>query len=391
MDRLRKLQTRIGNGVAWLRHGLVVFQFTASLTLIICTVFIYLQIQHGKNRPLGMNVEQVLYVFANADIQNHFEPLKQELMATGVVENVGLSDQFMLEMWSNGGGWKWQGKPDDTDPLVSMAFITDGLLPTLGMTMSEGRNFEAGDKDKNYIIINRAFAELIGEEGRPEGRLWRGDGTNEEDNHIIIGIVDDYVFNNPFGGKMKPVVLWMSDAENRLFIRLKSGDMQTSLQLVEDAVKRIDPNHPFEYRFMDEIFNRRFNSQRLVGKLAGLFALLAVFISCLGLFGLTAFSVEQRTKEIGIRKVLGASIRNILELLGNNFLLLIGIAFVIATPLAWWITHGWLQQYAYRISISWWIFVGSGILVALIAILTVGILALRAAMADPIKSISNSE
>jgi hypothetical protein len=387
IDVLRKLQTRMGKGAAWLRQGLVVFQFAVSLTLIICTTFIYLQIQHAKNRSLGMDVEQVLMINANNDIQNRFEPLKQELLATGVVENVGLSAQTILDIWNNGGGLKWQGKPDNVDPLVSFAFVSDGLLPTLDIKLSEGRHFETTDKEKSYIIINKAFAELIGEEAHIGGRLWWGDNTDNKSAMAIIGITENFVFNNPFSTKIGPVMFRLSEQGGNLFVRLKPGNTQVSLQMVENVFKRIDPNHPFEYRFMDEHFNRKFKSTQLIGKLSGLFAALAIFISCLGLFGLTAFSAEQRTREIGIRKVLGASVLNIVELLGRNFMLLIGISFAISIPLAWWIMHEWLQNYEYRISMSWWVFAGSGALVVLIAMLTVNFQAVRAAMADPVKSI----
>jgi predicted permease len=389
IDVLRKLQTRIGSGVARIRQGLVVFQFTASVTLIICTAFIYLQVQHTKNRSLGMNVEQVLIAEANNDIRSHFEPLKQELLATGVVENVGLSSQRIMDIWSNGGSWKWQGKPDNIDPLVSVAYVNDGVFPTLGIPISEGRNFEQGDPQKNNILINRAFAELIGEEGRVGGRLWQGNNADEDNILTIVGIVGDFVFNDPFRTKIGPAVFWMDENGSNLFIRLRAGNMQASLQSVENVFKRIDPNHPFEYRFMDEQFNNKFKSTLLVGKLAGLFAALAIFISCLGLFGLTAFAAEQRTREIGIRTVLGASVMDIVKLLGRNFMLLIGMSFVIAIPLSWWLMHQWLQNYEYRIGISWWVFAASGLLVIVIALLTVSFQSIKAATADPVDSIKS--
>ena len=392
LDVLRKLQTRMGRGVAWLRQGLVVFQFTVSLTLIICTVFIYLQISHGKNRSLGMNIEQVLRIESNNDIKAHFEPLKYELLSTGVVENVGVSSQTMLNIWNNGGGWNWQGKPDNIDPLVSIVFVSDGLIPTLDMKMSEGRDFEPSDKDKfNLIIINRAFAELMGEEGRVEGRIWQGNNNeDEESSGIIIGIVEDFLFNNTFRTKVGPVAMAMNEGGDNLFIRLKpTGNMQASLQAVESVFKRIDPDHPFEYRFMDEDLNSKFNQTRLVGKLSILFTALAVFISCLGLFGLTAFSAEQRTREIGIRKVLGASVWNIIVLLGRNFMLLVGLSFVVAVPLAYWIAHRWLQDYEYRIDLSWWVFAASGFLVIIIALLTVSYQSIRAATKNPVEAIKS--
>ena len=391
MDVLRKLQTRLGGGVVWLRKGLVVFQFTASLTLIICTVFIYMQIQYGRNRSLGMNVEQVLRIDSNDDIRKKVEPLKHELLATGVVENVGFSSQTILDIWSNAGGLSWQGKPDNIDPLVSYAYVSEGLMPALGIKLSDGRYFETADKEKNYTVINRTLAELMGAEGRVGGRLWFGDGANEESVITVLGVVEDFVFNSPFRTNNDPVVFLQSDNGQHLFVRLRPGNMQAALQKVEEVVKRIAPAYPFEYRFVDEQFNSKFKSTLLVGQLAGLFAVLAIFISCLGLFGLTAFAAEQRTREIGIRKVLGASVFDIVELLGRNFMVLTGISLVIAIPLAWWIMHGWLQNYEYRIGISWWVFAGCGVLVILTAMLTVGYQAIKAATADPVKSIMSCD
>ena len=387
IDVLRKLQTKSGANVIWLRKGLIVFQFAVSLTLIICTTFIYLQIHHTKNRSLGMNVEQVLMTGANQEIQNGFEPLKQELLATGVVEHVGLSTQTMLNIWNNGWGWQWQGKPDDGEILISNVGITDDLFPALNITMYEGRNYEQGtDANAKNVIINKTLADLMGAEGRVGGQIWRGDGDGREGG-TIIGIINDFVYNDIYSVKQTPCVFRLDGSGSNLFIRLKPGDMQSALKKVESVFKKIDPNHPFEYKFMDEQFEQKFKSTLLVGKLAGLFAILAIFISCLGLFGLTAFSAEQRTREIGIRKVLGASVLNIVELLGRNFMLLIGISFVIAIPLAWWIMQGWLQSYEYRIRISWWVFAGSGILVVLIAMLTIGFQAVKAATANPVKAI----
>jgi len=309
------------------------------------------------------------------------------LQATGVVETAGLSSQTMLNIWNNGWGWQWQGKPDDNELLICNVEITDGLFQTLNIALYDGREYDRSiDRNAANIIINKTLAHLMGEEGRVGGRLWRG-GESWMEGGDIIGIVNDFVFNDIYSIESKPAVFRLSENGNYLFIRLKPGNMQFALQQVETVVKRFSPSHPFEYQFMDEQLEQKFKSTLLVGKLAGLFAALAIFISCLGLFGLTAFSVEQRTREIGIRKVLGASVLNIIELLGRNFMLLIGISFVIAIPLAWWIMHEWLQNYEYRIKISGWVFAGSGVLVLLIAMLTVGFLSVKAATVNPVKAI----
>jgi len=388
MDVLRKLKAKRGTGVVWLRKGLVIFQFAASLMLIICAAFIYLQVQHTRNRSMGMNVEQVILAEANQEIRNQFEPLRHELLSTGNVENVGLSSQTMLNLNTNMTGWKWQGKQDNAELLIYYVGVTGDLFPTLQITLHEGRHFEAGiDANANNIIINKAFADIMGEEGRIGGRLWRGENT--ENAFTIIGIINDFVFNDMYGISQNPAVFSLDRNMSNLFIRLKPGNIQSVLQEVETVVRKIAPNHPFEYRFMDEQFNKMFKSTLLVGKLSGLFAALAVFISCLGLFGLTAFAAEQRTKEIGIRKVLGATVTDIVVLLGRDFMVLTIASFVIAIPLAWWVMHQWLQNFGYRINLSWWVFAGSGVLVILIAMFTVGWIAIRAATANPVKAIKS--
>jgi cell division protein FtsX len=250
IDVLRKLKAKNGAGIVRFRQGLVVFQFAVSLTLIICTAFVYLQIHHTKNRSLGMNVEQVIRLEANQDLQNHYEPLKQELLATGFVDNVGLSSQRMLDISNNGGGWNWQGKPDHIDPLVSIVGITDGLFPSLQITLHEGRNFDQGaDADSRNIIINQSFAKLMGEEGQVGRQLWQND--NKEYALTIIGIVNDFIYNDMNSITPRPAVFWMGGDRNNLFIRLKPGNMQSSLQKVETVIKQIAPGHPFEYQFMD--------------------------------------------------------------------------------------------------------------------------------------------
>ena len=391
IDVLNKLKAGSGSGVVLLRQGLVVFQFTVSLTLIICTAFIYLQVRHAQNRPLGMNIQQVISLNTNQDIRNRFEPLKHELLATGVVENVGLCSDDMLDFGGSNWGWNWQGKPDDFELLVNPIRITDELFPTLQITMYDGRNFERGiDANSRNIIINKAFADIIGEEGLADRRIWRG--NNKENASVIIGIINDFVSNDVYTMAQKPVYFTTAKTDefgHYLYIRLKHGDIQSSLQTVEAVVKRFDPNRPFEYKFMDEEFGRKFKSNLLVGKLAGLFAALAIFISCLGLYGLIAFSAEQRTREIGIRKVLGATVWDIVVLLGRNFILLTAISIVTAIPLAYWMMYQWLQSYEYRIGMSWWVFAASGMLVIMIAMFTVSFQAIKAAMANPVEAIKS--
>jgi ABC-type antimicrobial peptide transport system permease subunit len=390
LDVLRRLKTGKNSGVIRLRQGLVVLQFAVSLTLIICTAFIYLQVRHAQNRSLGMDISQVIRSEANPEIQKQFEPLQHELLASGAVENVGLSSQTMLNLGSSVGGLNWTGKQEDAASMVYFLNVTETLFPTLHITLYEGRNFESGvDSNANNIIVNKAFADLMGEEGRVGGRLWQG--ADNENAYTIVGIINDFVFNDMYSSTQQPVIFQLSNSGSELFIRLKPGNIQSSLQKVETVVKEFAPSYPFEYQFMDEQFEQKFKSTLLVGQLAGLFAGLAIFISCLGLFGLVAFAAEQRTREIAIRKVLGASVSDIVILLGSNFAILTCISFVIAIPLAYWIILRWLQGFEYRIGMDWRVFAASGLLVIVIALLTVGYQALKAAMANPAMAIMSSE
>lgn len=385
IDVLRRLITRSGSE-AWFRKGLVVFQFAVSLILIICTAFIYLQIQHTRNRSLGMDIAQVLTINASDDIKKNYAPIKQELISTGMVDQVALSSQQMIQLWNNGGGYNWPGKPDDVNPLVSHVVISSGLLSTLGMEIVDGHDFDTDDSEANgnYVIINETLAGLMGDEGRVGGRINQGGGDYNE----VIAIVNDFVFNSVYRTNSAPVIMWCyPQGASYLFVRIKAGNTQAALDKIGGVIRQFDPGYSFEYRFMDDRFDRMFRSEQLTGKLSMLFAALAIFISCLGLFGLSAFSAEQRTREIGIRKVLGASVWGITVQLGRNFVILVLMSFVVAIPVAWWIMHDWLQRFPYHVNTSWAVFAVACLLVIVIAILTVSFQSIKAATANPIKAI----
>ncbi len=383
VDVLKRLKTKAGLEM-WFRKGLVVFQFTISLVLIICTAFIYLQVRHVKNRSLGMNIEQVLTMNASVDVKKNFEPLKQDLLSTGVVSDAALSNALMLQIRSGWGNMNWPGKADDYDPTIQVVMVSSGMISTMGLEFVEGREFESGMPEYGYMIINEALARMMGDEGRVGGRLRQGSGNYSE----IIGVVKDFVYNDMYSVHPEPLILWYNPSRtDYLHVRLKAGDMQAAVDKVGMVMKKFDPGRPFDYRFMDETFNRLFHKEQFTGKLALLFAALAILISCLGLFGLTAFAAEQRTREIGIRKVLGASVGSILQLLGRNFMALVLISFVIAIPLAWWIMYEWLNGFAYRIDESWTVFAAASLLVASIAMLTVSVQSFKAATANPVKAI----
>ena len=386
IDMLKRLKTK-NSGELTLRNVLVVFQFSASLVLIVCTMFIYLQLRHAQKRPLGMNIEQVLTINISDDIRNNFAPFRNSMLSTGVVSNIALSGTLMLQIDNASTNMSWSGKPEDFTPLIRFSTVGAGIISTLGIELLEGRDFDDSLRPFGYmVIITESLAEMMGDEGRIGGRILH-QGHNAE----IIGIVKNLVFNDMYTVNQEPLVLWYApERTNLLFIRLQSDNMQVALSRVGAVVQQFSPTHSFGYQFMDENFNRFFQNEQFASKLTLLFASLAILISCLGLFGLTAFSVEQRTREIGIRKVLGASVWSIIQLLGRNFLFLIVISFFIAIPSSWYIVNNyWLNNFAYRIETSWTVFAGACLLVTFIAMLTVCSIALKAAMADPVKAIKS--
>ncbi|MCL2041578.1 MAG: ABC transporter permease [Bacteroidales bacterium] len=386
----QRMKIKIAGSVIFVRKGLVIFQFVAAFVLICATFVIYLQIRHAQNRDIGFDRENLVRYWVPENIGKSYVAIQHELMASGFVENTGMCEHSLFQIWSNGGGMNWQGKSPETEPLVSYTAFTPGLIETAKLTIEEGRDFAFGDDEKDYIIINRALADLMGEAGHAGGRIWWGD--NPESYEEIIGIVNDFVFNNAFQTKADPLRIRCNPHAPNLYIRLKpnvpTGD---ALAQINNILQKFSPNNQFNAVFMDDSFKNIFSKYFIVQKLSLLFAALAIFISCLGLFGLSSFSAEQRTKEIGIRKTLGASIWSLINLLINNFFVLIGISFVIAIPIAWYVTHSWLSDFPYRIKESWLLFAAVGALVIVIVIFTVGFQALRAALADPIKSISSSE
>jgi putative ABC transport system permease protein len=378
---------RVGknSAIVYVRKGLVVTQFVVSIVLIISTIIIYRQLEHVKDRHLGYNKENVLLTELNGNMNLHIPTLRNELIATGVVENVAASNNRVLNVGSSSSDFVWKGKTPTSELLVSMEWVSPQYVPTMGMKLKSGRNFyDDITRDSSNIIINETFAKIMGKEN-PVGDIITRDGGRQL---TVVGVIKDYVFNDMYK-KPDPLVLFCDTSNiNQLVVKLKAGqDVTKALAQVETVIKTSEPAYPFEYKFLDAEFDNLFKSEALVGKLSRLFAFLAILISCLGLFGLAAYTAERRTKEIGIRKVLGATITNVVALLSKDFLRLVAIASVIAFPLAWWMMHKFLQGFAYRISIQWWVFAVAGILAVFIALFTVSFQAVKAALTNPVKSL----
>lgn len=382
---LKNLKIKSSAGTGFIRQSLVVIQFTISIILIISTVIIYQQIQHIKNRNLGYNKNDLVYMYLQGDQAGHFPVVYNDLKQSGVVESAALSDNIALEVGSNTDNYSWQGKDASKNPLISWENVNSQFIPTMGLKLAAGRNFNPNAAaDSSNVIINEAFAQQMGEEGRVGGIIRDGDKKAWQ----IIGILKDYLYNDMYGSAGPLLLYNHPSGEGVLTIRFKPGiNIQDALAKTGAIVKRDYPGYPFEYAFVDDDFNQLFKTETLTGKLAGVFAALAIFISCLGLFGLAAYTAERRIKEIGIRKVLGASISGLVALLSKDFLKLVGIACLVAFPVAFWALHKWLNSYQYKININWVVFAAAGVTAMLIALTTVSYQAVKAALMNPVKSL----
>jgi putative ABC transport system permease protein len=381
---LKGLKIKGSTSAGFIRKGLVVTQFAISIILIISTIIIYQQVQHVKGRQLGYNKEQLVYMNLQGKMNEQFPAIYQSLLSTGVLENAAVSNQRVLQMGNNGWNYSWQGKDPESKILITNEWVSSQYIKTLGMKLKSGRDFGAIEKnDSLNIIVNESFSKLMNKDD-VVGEIVR----NNERDYQVIGVIEDFVYSDMYAPAEPLILFAQPSSTNYLFLRMKQNiNMQDALSKVETVLKNHNPGYPFEYKFMDEEFHKLFKSEMLIGTLSRVFALLAIFISCLGLFGLAAYTAERRTKEIGIRKVLGASIANITNVLSVDFLKLILVSFVVAFPLAWYLMSKWLQDFAYRISIDWIVFVLAGIAAILIALITISFQTIKAAMANPVKNL----
>lgn len=364
-----------------IRKGLVATQFVISIVFIISTIIVYQQIQHVKGRDLGYEKENLVRIPVNGAIIKNFGVIEQEMIATGMIKNLGLNNSDILSGGNNTSGLEWQGGVDTEDVLVSTRYISSGFFDTAGMKIFEGRGFSSNPlQDSTNIIVSESFAKLMGK-GSAIGRT-------VENDYPVIGVVKDYLYGDMYGSS-DPVIFFNYHGEARfLYVKAKSGVATASaLSVMEATLKTHNPAYPFEYEFVDDAFDAKFKSEKLIGSLSQIFALLAIIISCLGLFGLSAFTADQRRKEIGVRKVLGSSITSIVRLLSKDFLRLVLVAILIASPIAWLLMQNWLESFPYRISITIWVFVIAGTVAMIIALLTVSFQAIKAARANPVKSL----
>jgi putative ABC transport system permease protein len=381
-----------GSSAAIIRKGLVILQFSISIILIISTIVIYQQIQHVKNRSLGFNKNNLLQIDMNSEMTKNYEAVQQDLLGTGLIENLAISNYNTLYGGNNTGSLIWEGEKSNSQILISTRFVSPGYMKTSGIKILEGRDLVETDSVQSKrlnVLITQSLEKLMGNNTAIGKTLhWDGDTSGTVVN--VVGVVNDYVYGDMYG-KPDPVMFFcvnMSDASN-MYVRLKPNtDVETAIKKIEAVIKKDNPSYPFTYHFVDDQFNQMFQNEQLISKLSRVFAALAIIISCLGLFGLAAYTAERRIKEIGVRKVLGASVTNITTLLSKDFLQLVIISCIVAFPVAWWMMNSWLQNYKnYRIEISWWIFLAAGISAILIALITISFQSVKAAISNPAKSL----
>jgi len=369
----------------YFRKGLVVFQFALSIMLIVGMVIVHEQLDYLQTKNSGYDRENLVYIPLEGDLQTNFSSFKQELQRQSGIKHVTLSQANPLEVGSSTQGVTWPGK--DTTQLLLFAnnAISYDYIQTMGIQLVGGRDFgEQYGMDTTNYIINEASAKKMGYKD-PVGKemtMWGRKGT-------IVGLMKDFHYNS-LHSTIEPLILRLQPKTENwgvVIVRAEAGKTKDALANLEKTFKKFNPSFPFKYSFTDQEYAKQYKSEQVVNQLSNFFAFLAIFISCLGLFGLAAFTAEQRTKEIGVRKVLGASVTNLVGMLSAEFIKLVLVATFIAFPIAWYFLKGWLEKYAYRIEIEWWYFALAAIVAIFIALLTVSSQAIRAALMNPVKSL----
>ncbi|WP_295791000.1 ABC transporter permease [Mucilaginibacter sp.] len=375
---------RAPKSAAFSRRILVVAQFSCSIMLIISTVIIYRQVEYARNRPTGYDISRVITSGMNNNLYSNYEALKHELLQNGVVSSIAMASSPATDIDSHMDLDYFQGKrPGETVEMGRISVAPD-YFKTLGMKIVAGRGFINGAKsDSSALLLNEAavkrlrLANPLGEKIVKNGMTYR-----------VIGVVKDALMSSPYAAA-DPTMFQLGGGDNLLYKLSPNVPPHEAITKLTDIFNKFSPAYPYDYRFVDNEYNRKFNEEELVGKLVGVFAALAIFISCLGLFGLAAFVAEQRTKEIGVRKVLGATVTQVWMLLSKDFVVLVVISCVIASPIALYFLQKWLMKYDYRITIGPGVFIISAIVAIVITLLTISTQAIKAALANPVKSLKN--
>lgn len=379
-----KGQLRSGSKGALLRNSLVVFQFTISIILIIGTFVIYSQMKYILNRDIGFDKDQVLMVQGTNTIGGDVKSFKNELLKLSQVSNVTISDYLPVNGTKRNGNtiYKENRSKDDSGVDSQVWIADDDYAKTIGIKILTGRYFSPDmPTDSQAVVINQTLAKGLNLKNPIGERIRTGGGV-----YTVIGVVQDFNYES-MRDHIQGICLLLGNSSSIVSVKVNSEDIASTISSVSAIWKKFSPDQPIRYTFLDESFANMYSDVQRMGSIFTSFSILAIIIACLGLFALSAFMAEQRNKEIGVRKVLGATVQGITVMLSKDFIKLVLISIVIASPIAWWAMSKWLEDYTYRITISWWIFATTGLLVVLIALCTISFQAIRAALMNPVKSL----
>ncbi|WP_028298811.1 ABC transporter permease [Olivibacter sitiensis] len=369
-----------------LRRVLVVFQFSFTITLIIATLIIGRQIQHAQNRDQGYDKSNLIYLPLNSNIRNHYEAIKQDLISADLATSVTRSSGTITQQTFGSLNFSWPGSTpeDNNQAFVAITSDTD-FSSTTGVQIVQGRDIDIQRyrTDVDAMLLNEAAVKAMRLKN-PIGAIVK----NGEQQWHVVGVVKDFIFYSPYASINPLFILGSGDWFNYMYLKLSPDkNLSQNLAAIKAVFKQYNPNATLEYNFVDEAYARNFKEEQHTAMLTSLFSMLTIFISCLGLFGLATFTMGQRRKEIGIRKVLGASVGGIVQLLSKEFVKLAVLSVFIASPIAWWAMSKWLDSFTYKIDIAWWMFAVAGLTAVTIALLTVSIQAIRTAIANPVDSL----
>ena len=369
------------------RKFLVVLQFSFAIILIISTIIVMRQIRYAQGRDSGYDRNNLVYSFMQGDLGKNYPLIRNELISKGVATQITRTSQPMTQHWADTWGFEWPGSTANDQKTDFNYFASDeGFVQTLGLQLIAGRDISTKTylTDSNAVLLNEAAMKIMRLKD-PVGATIKYNGSGWH----VVGVVKDFILESPYEPIAPMIIVGPKDL-GFYIMNMKfnpANSTSENLKKAEIIFKKYNPSYPFEYNFLDDEYAAKFANEKRTGQLAGLFAGLTIFISCLGLFGLASFMAENRIKEIGIRKVLGASVMGITQLLSRDFLKLVIIAFLIASPIAWFTMSNWLQSYTYRVSIDWWVFALALLLSVAIALLTISFQSIRAAMTNPAKSL----
>jgi ABC-type antimicrobial peptide transport system permease subunit len=373
----------VGKGAVLPRRILVIAQFAISILLISATIIIYQQINYIKERDMGYNPDNLVMVNSSGDVDKNYAVIKDELYKTGMISSVTRTSSPITAIWWKTGGPDYEGKRQDASIIFSAIATDVGFSKTFGIKVVEGKDFDGVPADTGHVMLNKAAVAAMGVKN-PLGMKLRYGRTE----YNVTGITDNVVMESPFKPVDPVMTFYNSNVSSFVSIRLKDdANLQKSLASMEKIFNQYNPAFPFTYSFVDEEFSKKFVNEQLISRITNIFAGLAIFICCIGLAGLASFTIEKRTREIGIRKVLGASVQQLLALISQEFLKLVVIAFVIAVPISWWLMHNWLENYDFRVQITWWLFCSVGLLVLLLALAVVCANTMKAALRNPVTTL----